>query len=488
MFDDPSHLMVFLFVFFQVGVLVLILMLLLQIQKLGRERNLLLQAKDVVFNFVYDIGEVFAETDSVDVGSLLKRVVYYAQRTTGATSGVLYLLGPDDETLRAQAVGGVFPPLSGHVDEGIDTAFSKIRYVERLVRREPIRIGEGLVGEVMSRGLPMLIEHAEDDPRVPRYQQDFLVIHSVLLVPMRFRHTVIGVLGVVNRTDNKPFAQADMNLLQALADQASVSIHYARFSVALDEKRRLDYDLGVAKKIQMALLPGDVPQIEGVELAAFSVPAQQIGGDYYDFVNVDDSHVGIVIADVSGKGIAGAIVMSICRSVLRAEAPGCLCPSAVLKKVNRVLSRDLSEDMFVSILYMILNTRTHELVVCRGGHVHPILNSGAGEPSVIKSGGMAMGLADLATFDEMLEEKSVRLKAGDTVVAYTDGVTEARDRNENEWGLLNLIKSIQATALEGRGVQAMSTTVRQKLLHFVGETPQYDDMTLVAVRVAGRQG
>ena len=93
-----------------------------------------------------------------------------------------------------------------------------------------------------------------------------------------------------------------------------------------------------------------------------------------------------------------------------------------------------------------------------------------------------MGLTDTSTFDEMLEEKSVVLKPGDIVVAYTDGVTEAQDRNENEWGALNLIKAVQTTALEGGGAQAVSTNVRQKLLQFVGDTPQYDDMTLVALR------
>ena len=484
MLGDFSPIPVILFLVFLAGVSAVIAILVARNRRLTRQRDILLQEKDVVLNFVYDIGEVFVETDSVDIGALLKRVVYYAQRTTGASSGVLYLLEPDDETLRAQAVGGVFPPLSGRVDRGIETAFSKIRYVERLVRRETIKVGEGLVGEVMGRGLPTLIEHADGDPRVPSYPQDFLAIHTLLLVPMRFHHKVIGVLGVVNRTDGKSFGQADMNLLQALADQASVSIHYAKFSAALDEKRRLDYDLSVAKRIQTTLLPKDVPHIEGVELAAFSVPAQQVGGDYYDFVDVDANHVGLVIADVSGKGISGAIVISICRSVLRVEAPGCLSPATVLRKVNRVLSRDLSEDMFVSILYMILNTQTRELLLARGGHVYPILNTGSGEPSIIKSEGLAMGLADTGTFDDMLEEKSVSMKTGDIVVAYTDGVTEAQDRNENEWGTLNLVKAIQTTALEGRGALAVVTNVRQKLFQFVGDTPQYDDMTLVALRAA----
>lgn len=456
--------------------------------RLAAERDRLLQEKDVVFNFVYDIGEVFADADQVDIAALLKRVVYHAQRTTGAASGVLYLLEEDGETLRAACVSGIFPPLVGAVDSGLETAFSRIRYVERLVRRQEIRLGQGLVGETALSGKALLIEDAISDPRVPRFSYDFLEIRSLLLVPMRFMHRVIGVLGVVNRTDGKPFTTTDMSLLQSLADQASVSIHYARFGVALDEKRRLDYDLGVARKIQTALLPKTVPRIEGVDLAAFSVPAQQIGGDYYDFIDVDENHLGIVIADVSGKGISGAIVMSLCRSVLRVEAAGCLSPAAAMKKVNRILCHDLSEDIFVSMVYLILNIKTHEMILARAGHVYPILNTGSGEPTMIKSGGMAMGLGEPGLFEAALEETTVALKPNDIVVLYTDGITEAHDKNDNEWGLLNLVKAIQTTALEGGGASAVAANVRQRLMQFVGDVSQYDDLTLVAIRAVGREG
>lgn len=467
---------------FQAGVIVLILGLMYQIHRLQKQKNALLQEKDIVVNFVYDIGEVFADSDSVDLAALLKRVLSYALRTTNAGAGAIYLVEQDDETLRAEAVVGVFPPLSGEIDEGIDTAFSKIRYVERIVKRQAIRVGQGLIGEVVSQGVPILIEQAATDPRVPAYPQDFLQLTSLLLVPMRFRHKVIGVLAVVNRTDGKLFATTDMDLLQALADHASVSIHYAKFSRVLDDKRRLDYDLGVAKKIQAALLPRILPDVEGAELGAFSVPAQQIGGDYYDLVQVDDNHLGIAIADVSGKGVSGAIVMSLCRSVLRVKAAGCLSPATVLRQVNRILSDDLSEGMFISILYMVLNTKTHELVVARAGHPYAVLNSGVGQPWQVESKGMAMGFGSPDMFDAALDEKSVFLKPGDMIVAYTDGVTEAQDQKQNEWGLLNLMKAMQASAFEGENAKKVAANIHQQLLEFVGDTEQYDDMTLIALR------
>ena len=352
------------------------------------------------------------------------------------------------------------------------------------MREQTARVGQGLLGEVALSGATALIPYAPLDSRVMRFDTDLLQVHSMLVVPMRFHNEVLGVLAVVNRVDGLPFSESDANLLQALADQASVSVHYAKFSAALDEKRRLDYDLNLARRIQTALLPSVLPDIRGVEVAAFSVPAQQVGGDYYDFVVIDEDHTGIAIADVSGKSVAGAIVMSVCRSVLRIEARGCLSPGTVLRRVNRILSPDLSEDMFISLLYGVLDTRTRELVLARAGHVCPIVSRGRGEePQVIDSRGVAIGLGDPDTFDAVLQEVKVPLAQGDVVVAYTDGVTEAMDRAQNEWGVHNLLRTLQVTVMEGGGAANVARNVQQKLLQFVGESAPSDDMTLVVLRM-----
>jgi sigma-B regulation protein RsbU (phosphoserine phosphatase) len=231
-------------------------------------------------------------------------------------------------------------------------------------------------------------------------------------------------------------------------------------------------------------LPKAIPRIEGVDLAAFSVPALQIGGDYYDFVRVDDQRLGIAVADVSGKGVPAAIVMSLCRSLLRVKAPGCASPAEVLRMMNRMLSEDLGEDMFISMLYMVLDTRTRELAVARAGHLPPIVHpGGADAPWLVESRGIAIGMADIETFDSALAEKRATLAPGDTVVAYTDGVTEAQDDGGSEWGVLNLVKTIQITAIEGGGASGVADNVHQKLLRFTGEAPQHDDMTLVVMRM-----
>jgi len=446
-----------------------------------KERDALLQEKEVIFNFVHDVSEAFAEsTNGVpQTDFLLKRVLFYAQQTTKASSGAIYFREPDGDTLRVHAVAGLFPPIAGSLTNEPEQGDGFFQRVETMVRDQSACTGNGLVGIVAAQGTPLLIEDAERDPRVPRFRSEFLQIQSILLVPMRFQNTVLGVLVVVNRIDDAPFIQADLNLLQALADQASITIYYAKFNEELDKKRVLDYDLRVARRIQMALLPTQIPQAPGLEIAAFSVPAREIGGDFYDFVTIDNDHLGLTIADVSGKGVTGAILMSICRSVFRAHAPGCLSPGFVLKAINRVIVGDIHEDMFISMLYCILNTRTAEITLACAGHPRPLLVSTDGRTVPVESAGVAIGLVEADMFDRRLQETTVTLRPGDLWVLFTDGVTEAMNAEHKEWGLTNLQHTVLAGAAGGSA--AIVARVRQELLAFAGDVAQYDDMTLVVL-------
>ncbi len=450
-------------------------------QRLRRRHEQLLQEKEVIFGFVHDVGEVFAESEDIEPGMMLKRMLFYALRTTRATAGAIYLEETHNHELHARAISGVFPPLTLEVKESLDRGISKSKHIENLVRTGTVRRGEGLIGTVADLGTPILVSDAESDPRVPHHDLDFLRIQSILLVPMRFHQRVMGVLVVVNRIDGRPFVQTDLNLLQSLADQASAAVYYAGLRDMLDEKKRIDHDLQLARQIQDSLLPDEIPDIPGIEIAAFNQAAKQIGGDYYDVIRVDDRHLGIAIADVSGKSIGGAMLMSVCRSVLRAQAPGNLSPDEVLRSINRVMSQDISEDMFVTMLYMILDLDTHELAVARAGHERPVLIAADQSTKTIESRGVAIGMADDETFEQVLDAASIRINPGDVLVAYTDGITEAMNEQGQEWGFDEFLRACRVGAPEG--AKPVLNNVRQRLVRFVGEHPQYDDMTLLAVRV-----
>jgi len=450
-------------------------------QRQRRVCEQLLQEKEVIFGFVHDVGEVFAESEHIEPDLLLKRVLYYALRTTRGSAGAIYLGDPVTDTLHARAITGVFPPLISDVEGSLDASVSKSKHIENLVRTRAIRRGEGLVGAVADLGTPIIIPDAECDPRVPRHHLDFLRIRSVLLVPMRFHQQITGVLAVVNRVDGEAFVETDLNLLQALADQASAAVYYAGLRDSLDEKKRIDHDLSLARQIQSTLLPKELPRMPGIELAAFNQPAKEIGGDYYDAIPIDDRHIGIAIADVSGKSIGGAMLMSICRSVVRAQAPGYLNPADLLRSVNRAISADISQDMFITMLYMVLHLDTRKLVIARAGHEKPMLVRRDRTIELVESGGTAIGLMDPELFDGLITEQTVMLHPGDTVVGYTDGITEAMNNAKEEWGMDRFMEASSLASSEGAG--SLIDNVRQRLQRFVGDYAQYDDMTLLALHV-----
>jgi sigma-B regulation protein RsbU (phosphoserine phosphatase) len=472
-----------LILFLEVIVVFLVFRLLQNSRTLRRKNTSLRQEREVIFDFVHNIGEVFADAEDIKADTLLKRILFFATKTGKAASGAIYLFNTDRSQLFARAVSGIFPPLydtgSAHTEQQLLT---KAQHLETLVKTRSVAAGEGLIGSAAAFGSGIIIEDAEIDARVPVYTEPFLKIRSLLIVPMRFGNEVLGVIALINRTDGLPFTSADLSLLQAMADQASVPVHYTGLKAALEQKRQIDRDMQAAQQIQASLLPQQLPQIAGARLAAYNLPALNVGGDYYDFIQIDDEHLGIVIADVAGKGIGGAMMMAVCQGVLRARAPQEQSPARMLSELNRVLSVNLAEDMFITMLYMILNTRTRELKFARAGHERPLLkriNNGA--PEALDAAGIAIGLADAEIFDNAIKDISVQLASGDVVVLYTDGITEALNEKNEEWGTARLLQTIETES--SGGVDSLTKTIRSRIAQHVGAQQQYDDITLIALEV-----
>jgi sigma-B regulation protein RsbU (phosphoserine phosphatase) len=451
-------------------------------RKIRKQNMGLRQEREVIFDFIHNIGEVFADAEEINIESLLKRILFFATKTGKSASGVIYLYNAKRTQLFARAVSGIFPPLYDADQVHTKQLLAKSQHLETLVKTRPVAGGEGLIGASAAVGSGIIIEDAEIDARVPNYADEFLRIRSLLIVPMRFGNEVLGVIALANRTDGQPFTAGDLNLLQAMADQASVPVHYAGLKADLDRKRQLDRDMQAAQQIQMSLLPLQLPEIEGVRLAACNLPAFNIGGDYYDVIRIDSEHIGIAIADVSGKGIGGAMMMAVCQGVLRARAPQEQSPARILSELNRVLSANLAEDMFITMLYMVFNTRTHELKFARAGHERPLLKRpNQGLPDALDASGIAIGLADTEIFDSAIQDVSVQLATGDVVVVYTDGVTEALNDKNEEWGTTNLLQTIDEES--SAGVDELIKAVRTRLARHVGAQQQYDDITLLALEV-----
>lgn len=466
----------------EVLMVVLIIYLIKRGNSYKSRRNRLLREKEVMLDYVHDVGEAFADAENLDLDSFLERVLFYSMRTTKAASGAIYMNEPDGESLRCHAVAGVFPPLSGDVADMLEQVPSKSDYLKDAVKTEVVCKGEGVVGEVADFGVSMLITDAERDARIPHYDVEFLRINSVILVPMRFRSKVLGVLVVVNRTDGASFSRENQSLLEGLAAQASASAHFISLRETIEAQKRMEHDLEVARNIQTSLLPRNIPHVPGFNVAAFSRPALAIGGDYYDVLELDDRHLGLAIADVSGKGIPGAILMSSCRSVLRAQAKHNLDAKSVLSEINRAMSGDINREMFISMLYMILNTETLELSICRAGHEVPLIwRSDRGGFESISMEGMAIGLAGPEMFDDSLEQVSLTLNPGDCVLAYTDGITEAMNPSQNEWRVESLEEVVRSSA--SQSADMILENISTRIAEFTRGTEQYDDMTMLVLKV-----
>ncbi len=481
---EPTSIWLFTVEGFVLGavIAVIICRVLCSSRKFRRQNLALRQEREVIFDFVHNIGEVFADAEELKAEYLLKRILFFATKTGKAASGAIYLFNTDRTQLFARAVSGIFPPLYDADQVQNEQLLAKSQHLEMLVRTRAVSSGEGLIGSAAAVGSGIIIEDAELDARVPVYADAFLKIRSLLIVPMRFGNEILGVIVLINRTDGQPFTPGDFNLIQAMADQASVPVHYAGLKAALDQKRQLDRDMQAAQQIQNSLLPQQLPQIAGTRLAAYNLPAFNIGGDYYDFIEIDSDHLGIVIADVAGKGIGGAMMMAVCQGVLRARAPQEKSPAAMLSELNRVLSANLAEDMFITMLYMILNTKSRELTFARAGHESPLLKrNGPEAPEPLNSSGIAIGLADADIFDKAIKDVSIHLISGDIVVLYTDGITEAQNEENEEWSSGRLIQAIADESASG--VDSLTKAIRDRIARFVGAQQQYDDMTLIALEV-----
>ena len=454
-------------------------------QRLRRANRAMRKEREVVFEFINQVGEVFANADEINMDTLLKRILFFSTKTGRAASGAIYLFNPDRTRLFARAVSGIFPPLYDAAAVKTEHILAKSQHLETLVKERSISNGEGLIGSAAAVGSGIIIEDAEIDARVPTYTDAFLRIQTLLIVPMRFGNEVLGVLALINRTDGTAYTAGDLNLLQAMADQACVPIHYAGLRDALEHKKQIDRDIHAAQQIQASLLPQNLPHPEGVRLGAFNLPAYDIGGDYYDFIQIDEEHLGIAIADVAGKGIGGAMMMAVCQGILRTRAQQEKSPSSMLSELNRVLSANLAEDMFITMLYMVLNTKTRELKFARAGHERPLLCHGEGDhrtPEPLDGPGIAIGLADPEVFDAVIRDVSIQLESGDGIIIYTDGITEALNEDGEEWGIENLTQFIKDAPPSEPN--PLLTSIRNELNRYIGARQQYDDMTLLALKVS----
>src|ERR671913_336604 len=301
-----------------------------------------------------------------------------------------------------------------------------------------------------------------------------------VVVPLVSQGELIGLLNLGPRLSQQEYSADDRKLLNDLATQTAPAVQVAQLvrqqQQQAQERERIEQELRVARLIQQTLLPKEVPELGGWDVAAFYRPAREVGGDFYDFLEFEDGHLGIIVGDVTDKGVPAALVMATTRSMLRASAQRLDSPGEVLKRVNDVIVRDIPPNMFITCLYAILDPETGLLRYANAGHDLPYRrrtsNGGAEE---LRATGMPLGLLPGMSY----EEKEIVLERGETVLFYSDGLVEAHDPEREMFGFPRLQGLVGAHRSDG---QEMVNFLLSELSRFTGgDWEQEDDITLVTL-------
>lgn len=346
-------------------------------------------------------------------------------------------------------------------------------------RRVPAnrRSGSGLV---MQTGEPLIIYDIQvEDPT--SWSAPWLVAEAFrghAVIPLLVEGQAIGVL-MIDRRDPLELANGDLRFLRLMANQVAIAIEKVRLQEEEIQRQRLEDELSLGQQIQLGLLPESYPEAEGWEFAAYYLPARLVGGDFYDFFELagDPDQLGLVIADVAGKGVPAALFMALSRSIIRTVSMSGIHPAKGLERANRLIYKDTRSKLFLTAFYATLDLRTGRLAYTNAGHNRPVwVQAATGAIQELIARGTVMGVFNEIT----LEEHEINIAPGDMLIFYTDGVTESINEHEQLFGEARLREAIAASL--GRGAQQVLDGIVQATMAFIGDMPQWDDITLFVVK------
>jgi phosphoserine phosphatase RsbU/P len=407
---------------------------------------------------LYNLSQTF--NSSLDLDEVLNRVIDEVIVATRAERGFVMLRDGQGR-------------LVFHVARGMD---------QNTIQDPVFQISLGIVEGVARNGQPVLTGDAQIDPRFSMRQSVRLLgLRSILCVPLIIKLQILGTVYVDNRIQAGIFTQDDLDLLSSIAYSAAIAIENARLYQLAVEQGRLERELQVAREVQVSLLPREIPQIPGWEFVARWLPARQVAGDYYDFIPGQEGQLGIVIADVSDKGMPAALFMTLTRSIIRSSTDLAIPPVEAMSRSNRLICEDSTRGMFVTLFYALLDPAHNRMTYVNAGHNPPLFfqtgkRPGQGALSHLDRTGMAMGVEA----DTPYEQKTLTLNPGDFVVFYTDGITDALNPQGQDFGMKNLEGVVLAE--REHPADQMARVLENELQSFIGQAPLFDDSTFVIVR------
>lgn len=421
-----------------------------RLQKLERENQRLRRAVDelsVLNELSREIGA------SLDAGEIMSRIIKRSLKALGAAHGVVTLVDEEQrEPMRTL--------LRTRSDSAEDLTF---------------HLDEAVLGWMLLNRQPLVVNDPGFDKRFAgvRWHEQ---IRNVISAPLMVRSRLIGAITLYNKKGGSGFSEDDRRLLAIIATQSAQIVENARL---YEEERaflHIREELRLAAEIQQKLLPDEAPRLPGYELAGRSIPAQSVGGDYYDYLILESEQVAICVADVSGKGLPAALLMANVQATLRASADAHGSAAECLMALNRLLHRSMRRGTFVTLVYGILDVDAHSVDLANAGHNRPLICRADGTIDRIETAGFPAGVMAEVT----LPSQSIHMEKGDVLFLYSDGVSEARNAEHMEFGEHRLIETLRSMRTDS--AEDIVSNVIHAVSSHVGDADPHDDITLSVLK------
>lgn len=350
--------------------------------------------------------------------------------------------------------------------------------VMRANRGEGFRISKTVRDQVLRDKNSLLVRDTSMDEMF-KLQASIVLqrVRSFMAVPLQTNEKVIGLLYLDMPDITREFSKEDLNLLTVMANVAAIRIEHARLNEVEQAERMMAKELSQAGEIQRRLLPAAAPQVTGMDLAGYNLPCRTVGGDYYDFFRLPDGKLLLVVGDVAGKGMPAAMLMSSLQARLQILVETDDNPAAIVSRLNRSISGNCPDNRFITFFLAVIDPATGELRYCNAGHNPPLIVKSGGLMEKLEGGGMILGILPAAQYNE----HRARLESGDTLVLYSDGVSEAMPGgSDEEFGELRI-----SMAILNRASQSAASLIRgviEDLQSWCSGAPYADDVTLLIAK------
>ncbi len=349
---------------------------------------------------------------------------------------------------------------------------------KEVLKHGKVNMSNNVLSFVLQEGNSVCSVNMDEDKRFQNRTKSH-VYHSGSFVvsPLKLKGDIIGFLSVTERNTNMPYNQNDLRLLEMLAQQISENYNNMMLSQEAEKKKKIEMELSIAADLQQEILPGDFDSDGRLDIAARSIPAKQVGGDFYDYIPLGHGKFAIIIGDVSGKGLPAGIFMAISRSILRVYLLEKHSPSKALELSNRHICNDSKSGMFVTIFCCLVDTINNEITYSNAGHCEQyLINNKAEEITPLYIRNIPLGVM----LDRCYSERKTKFRDGDVLVLYTDGITEAINKKEEMYGEARLKTCLKGA--QNKNSQDIMNNVLNDVNQFVGKTVQFDDITILVVK------